>query len=425
MRTTLTRRHFVSRSLQIGALAPLTWRLRGLRPSDQVNLAVIGTGGRGRQLGQQFALAGATVSTLCDVDSRALDRAMPGVAERQARAPKRERDFRRVLDDPSVDAIVVATPDHWHVPVAIAGLSAGKHVYVEKPLGHNPHEGELMVAAAKKHGRAVHFGIQRRSSVVCTALIEQLRAGVIGELSFARGWYARKRKPIGHGEEVAVPGALDFDLWQGPAPRRAYRSNLLPYNWHWFWHWGTGELGNNGAHALDLCRWGLGVEGHPQRVTSGGGTYSHHDDQETPDTQVVTYDYGNVGITFEHRNWHASGLLGSSFGAAFYGSAGSAVCDGRSYRIYDPEGALIEEAQGDRGDKEHTEGFLRRVRESDASTDSIEEAHRTTLLCHLGNIAFRTGHQLECDPKTGHIQGDPDAQSLWRREYEPGWEPDA
>lgn len=212
-------------------------------------------------------------------------------------------------------------------------------------------------------------------------------------------------------------------MWQGPAPRRDYRSNLVPYNWHWFWHWGTGELGNNGAHALDLCRWGLGVSGHPRRVTSGGGTYSHRDDQETPDTQVVTYDYGNVGITFEHRNWHASGLLGSSFGAAFYGSEGSAVCDGHGYQIYDPEGALLERASGDRGDTAHTEEFLRRVRESDTSTDNIEEAHRTTLLCHLGNIAFRTGHQLECDPQTGHIQGDAAAQSLWRREYEPGWEP--
>ncbi|MFT5690101.1 MAG: putative dehydrogenase, partial [Planctomycetota bacterium] len=423
----IDRRQLLRRSLQVGAAAPfatpLVWGLGGRDRGDQVNLAVLGSGGRGRQLGKQFAQAGALVSVMCDVDSKGLDRALATVSEHQETEPQRAADYRHVLEDKSVDAVVIATPDHWHVPMAIAALQAGKHVYLEKPMAHNPHEGELMVQASKKYGLGVQFGIQRRSSVACGELISRLHAGVVGELSFARGWYARKRKSIGRGKEIAIPKTLDFDLWQGPAPRTQYRDNLLPYNWHWFWDWGTGELGNNGPHALDLCRWGLGVQGHPQRVTSGGGTYSHRDDMQTPDTQVVTYDYGKVGITFEHRNWHGTGLYGSSFGVVFYGSKGSATTDGNGYRIYDEQGELLEEVAGNRGDVEHTADFLRRVREGDRSTVSIEEGHRSSLLCHLGNIAFRTGHQLNCDPATGRILDDPAAQVLWRREYESGWEP--
>lgn len=419
----LDRRRFLSHTLQAGAIAPLAFHVSRILPSDSVNLAIIGCNARGLGLARQFIKAGAEIAVLCDVDARLLPKRQKAIARAQNREPGTERDFRRVLDDKSIDAIVIATPDHWHASIAIAGMAAGKHIYVEKPLSHNAHEGELVVTAAKKYGRGALFGTQRRSSVMFREMIKRLHAGVIGKVSFARCWYARKRQPIGRGKRVAVPEGLDFDLWQGPAPRCDYRDNVIHYNWHWFWNWGTGELGNNGVHFLDLCRWGLGVSGHPRRVTSGGGTYSHRDDQETPDTQVVTFDYGDVGITFDHRNWHARGLDGSSTGCAFYGSKGSLVCDTRAFRVFDPKGQQLAEVKGDGGDVAHTEKFLQCIRSGDTSVDSIEEGHKTTLLCHLGNIAYRTGQTVECDPRTGHIVGSKETKALWRREYESGWEP--
>ena len=220
-----------------------------------------------------------------------------------------------------------------------------------------------------------------------------------------------------------MPSWLDYELWQGPAPEREYRDNLVHYNWHWFWHWGTGELGNNGIHALDVCRWGLEVD-YPTRVTAGGGKYFFDDDQETPDTHVVTWDFGDKAITWEGRNWHHHGFEGSTFGIAFYGDKGSLVTDGHDYKIYDSGDKLLDtQAKGFVGHDPHLKNFLACVRSGERPAADIEEGHKSTLLCHLGNIAYRTGHTLNCDPANGHIQNDAAAEALWGREYRPGWEP--
>jgi predicted dehydrogenase len=352
-----------------------------------------------------------------------IDKAVSAIGNRQSQAPARVTDLRRILDDKSIDAVVIATPDHWHGPATIMACAAGKHVYVEKPACHNPREGELMVAAARKHSRVVQLGSQRRSMPGVVEAVERVKAGEIGRVLFSRGWYNANRQPIGHGKPAAVPAGLDYALWQGPAPEREYRDNLVHYNWHWFWHWGTGELGNNGIHSLDICRWGLGVD-YPRRVTAGGGKYFFDDDQETPDTHVVTYDFGDRTIVWEGRNWHHSGFDGSTFGIAFDGDRGSILIHSNGYRVLDPAGKeLVSVNKGFEGHDPHLRNFLAGIRKGDRLNAEIDEGHKSTLLCHLGNIAYRSGHVLTLDPANGHIQNDSAAEALWSREYRPGWEP--
>src|SRR4051812_2650415 len=237
---------------------------RPAKVEHPLSVAVIGTSwtgknpGRGTELALSLAaLPGAVVRYVCDVDEDHVHRSAAIVGERQGIEPKAAGDFRHVLDDPSIDAVAIATPDHWHAPAAILACAAGKHVYVEKPCCHNPHEGELLVEAQKKFNRVIQHGTQRRSYPKNIEAVAKLKDGIIGKVTMSRGWYAANRKGIGRGKVIAPPPTLDWSLWQGPAPETEYRDNLHPYNWHWFWQWGTGECGNNGIHALDLCRWGL------------------------------------------------------------------------------------------------------------------------------------------------------------------------
>ena len=386
-------------------------------------LGVMGVNGRGMQLAQGFnSGGGAEIAYLCDVDERAMARAVKSVSDKQARVPQGVKDFRRILDDKNVDALVIAAPDHWHAPATILACAAGKHVYCEKPACHNPREGEWMVAAARKHQRIVQLGTQRRSYPAVIEAIEKLKSGAVGRVLFSRGWYNNTRASIGHGKAAPAPDWLDYELWQGPAPERPFQDNLVHYNWHWFWHWGTGELGNNGIHALDVCRWGLGVD-YPMRVTSGGGKYRFDDDQETPDTQTVTFDFGDKSITWEGRSWHPRGFEGSAFGIAFYGEKGTMVIDGANYKVFDFKGAEIDKGGGPGGDARHYQNFLECIRSGKKPSADIEEGHKSTLLCHLGNIAWRTGRTLHCDPKNGRILDDAKAMALWGREYRKGWEP--
>ena len=400
-----------------------------LKPEPKVQpvvVGVMGTGGRGTELAVEYATRpGVTVRYVCDVDADRAARAGAAVAARQDKeidGPKAVGDFRRILDDKNVDVLVVAAADHWHAPAAILACAAGKHVYVEKPCCHNPHEGELLVAAARKYNRIVQHGTQRRSWPKNVEAVELVKSGGVGRVLFSRGWYNNVRPSIGRGKEMPAPAKLDFALWQGPAPERPFRDNILHYNWHWFWHWGTGECGNNGVHALDVCRWGLGVD-YPRRVTAGGGRYYFDDDQETPDTHSVTYDFGDKMIVWEGRSCHPRGFEGSAFGIAFYGDAGTVVIDGGGYKVLDPNGKVTKEDSGPGGNAEHVQNFLDCVRGEGKLNAEIEEGYKSALLCHLGNIAYRTGHTLNLDPETHRVVGDPEAEALWRREYRKGWEP--
>ncbi|HVX12797.1 MAG TPA: Gfo/Idh/MocA family oxidoreductase [Pirellulales bacterium] len=391
--------------------------------NDRLVMAVMGTNGRGEALARGFARQpNCSVAYICDVDQRAVGKGIAAVGNQAAATPVAVPDFRRALDDPAVDVLVVATPDHWHAPATILACAAGKHVYVEKPACHNGREGELMVAAARKNQRVVQLGTQRRSSPGVIEAIERVHKAEFGRVLFARGWINSTRPSIGHGQAAAVPAHLDYDLWQGPAPERPYRDNLIHYNWHWFWNWGTGELGNNGIHALDVCRWGLQVD-YPRSAVCGGGRYHFDDDQETPDTQIVTLDFGDKAINWEHRTWSRRGFEGDSFGVVFYGEAGSLVMTGNGYKVYDMSGKVMTDGTVETDDTRHIDNFVSCIREGGRPHAEIEEGVKSTQLCHLGNIAYRTGRTVKFDPTAKQIVGDDEQRGLWSREYRPGWEP--
>ena len=424
----LTRRHFIQQSAASAAavtLASYNPLRAAYAPSEKLVVAVMGVNGRGNSLAQRFAgLPGCELKYICDVDSRVFPKAQKAIAGVTDKPPQELGDFRKALDDKDVDALVIAAPDHWHAPATMLACSAGKHVYVEKPCSHNPQEGEWMVESARKHKRVVQMGAQRRSMPGIIEAIEKLKAGEIGKVLQARAWYFNPRPAIGKGQQVPVPEGLDYSLWQGPAPEKPYRDNLVHYHWHWYWHWGTAELGNNGVHLLDLCRWGLGVE-YPQQVTCTGGRYRYDDDQQTPDACIASFEFGGKSITWESRSWARKFSLDVSYDCAFFGENGVLAITGNGYKILDPKGNEIATGKGEGSDQPHTQNFVDAIRADDRSKLNLEilDGHRTTLLCHLGNISYRTGRILRTDNTNGHIIGDKEASAHWSREYRPGWEP--
>ena len=410
---------------------------RILGANDRINVSVMGVNSRGNALAQNFASQkNAEVIHVCDVDSRAILKCLDSVKDRQDRKPKTFTDFRKSLESKDVDAMVIAAPDHWHAPASLLAMEAGKHVYVEKPCSHNPNEGEILVQAAQKYGKVIQMGNQRRSWPNVVEGIKALQSGAIGKVYFGKGWYTNNRKSIGIGKEVEVPNWLDWDLWQGPAPRMKYKDNIVHYNWHWLWHWGTGEALNNGTHMIDLLRWGMQVD-YPVKVSSNGGRYRYQDDWETPDTQVINLDFAEgLSMSWEGRSCNGKPIEGSSVGVMFYGENGSMLIPGgNSYSIFDLEGELIKEVKNTQEidprnnsnpaellDALHIQNMFSAIHDGASLNADIDSGHKSTLLVQLGNIAQRTGRSLDIDPTNGHILKDSDAQKLWGRAYENGWE---
>ena len=417
----------------VGGRAPLFTKGS---PSEKVVVAVMGLNGRGSVLAKVFAKSpNAAVAAVCDVDSTVLAKAAAAVGEAQGKQVKGIGDFRRALDDKSIDALVIAAPDHWHAPAAILAMSAGKHVYLEKPCGHNAREGELLVEAQRKHGRVVQMGTQQRSAPRSMEVVQAVREGLIGKPYQARAWYANTRGTIGRGKPAAVPGNLDYELWQGPAPHTPYHDNVIHYNWHWFRRWGTGEICNNGTHEIDVCRWALGVD-RCTRVTSTGGRYHFDDDWEFPDTQEAVFEFpSGKTIIWEGQSCNGLTTYGRSRGTAILGTTGSVVMDRDGYVVYDLKNAVVKQnlatqagdglniSADDDMTRLHIENFLDGVRTGAPLRQPVEEGAKSVLLCHLGNIAQWTGRALKVDPATGRIQGDDAAMAYWQREYAPGWTP--
>jgi predicted dehydrogenase len=382
--------------------------------NERVRVAVIGLRSRGTDLARLFAAnSGAEVPAVCDVDDAMFEKPLRVVEKIAGKSPRIEKDFRRLLDDKTIDAVAVATPDHWHAMLTVFACQAGKDVYVEKPASHNVVEGRRMVEAARKYNRVVQLGTQRRSTPHVREAIEYVRSGALGKVAMARAWNHQKRVDIGHGKPVPVPASIDYAMWQGPAPDRPYHPNRLHYNWHWFWHWGTGELGNNGIHGLDVARWGLGAQA-PLAVCSGGGKYVFDDDQETPDTQIVTWDFPDAALVYEHRIWSNHGTEGELFGIAFYGERGTLIIGDKGWRV--EEGDQVHGAPSTDGQARHVGNFLECVRSREKSNADIEIGHLSTRLCHLGNIALRTGKKLVFDAATERFK-DAEANALLEREY--------
>ena len=424
MTRSINRRHFLMSTAATAAAAAVA-PAQDNSPGNHLTLGIIGTGGRGTGVAQAFARqANVTVTHVCDVDSNHARQAAAAVGRVDGvrQAPQAVGDLRRILDDRNVDAVYIATPNHWHAPAAILACAAGKHVYVEKPCSYNPREGELLVAAARRHDRKVQMGNQRRSFPKIQEAMASLRDGsAIGRVYLAEAWYLNTRPSTGVGREAAVPAGLDYDMWQGPAPRKPFHTNYLPYTWHWFWHWGNGELGNNGIHMIDVCRWGLGTE-LPTRVTSTGGRYRYEDDQETPDTNLVTFEFPDRKMI----RWE--GLSCNRYprdtvpDVLFHGDRGSLAINNGSYTVYDASGQEIWQENGQASDNLHFRNFLEGVRGNARLNAEITEGAKSTLHCHLGNIAYRVGHSIACDGTTGRIQNDAPAMAMWQREYHDGWQ---
>jgi predicted dehydrogenase len=414
------RRTFLQSAALAGWTAAGGQALAG-RPPEKLAVAVVGLGRGQAHIAALLQLPNVELRYLCDVDRQRLTHAHKLVESRQAPAPRGVSDFRTCLDDRTLDAVFIATCNHWHAPMTILACAAGKHVYVEKPGSHNAAEGQWMTAAARKHQRVVQMGNQRRSWPAIREAIQKVHDGVIGQVTFARCFYNNHRPTIGKGKAGPPPGHLDFSLWQGPAPERAYKNNLVHYNWHWHWHWGGGELANNGVHALDIARWGLNVD-YPTLVSYVGGRYCYQDDQETPDTGVAAFHFGHRGITWEQSSCQPRKGEALPF-VAFYGDKGTLQITDPGYRILDPGGKVIEEHAGAYSDVVHVANFLQCIREGGRPNSDIEGAQTSALLCHLGNISYRTGRTIHFDPATRTIRDDREALKLWGRDYRPGWEP--
>jgi predicted dehydrogenase len=427
--TRVNRRSFLKASLgSVAGLSALSYGRAADAPNDKVTLALIGigsdvpgsVGGRGRQLLGLFGkFKDVEIPYLCDVDESFHPFGQKILAEQGRRAARVEKDLRRVLEAKDVDAVVVAAPDHWHALATIWACQAGKHVYVEKPASHNVVEGRRMVEAARKYHRVVQLGTQSRSSASLARAAELVRSGKLGKIPAARAWLGGSRPSIGRPKDAAVPPGVDYSLWLGPAPERPFNPNHFHYRWHWFWDYGTGELGNNGIHALDRLRWILGLDA-PTRVVAGGGKLFYDDDQQTPDTLAVTYDFPTCCVTWEHRIWSK----GTGDGTAIYGEKGTLVLDRQGWHV---EKGIEAADKGDDKDSSgehlsHQRNFIDCVKASSGTSVSrpnadIEEGHKSTRLCHLGNIAYRTGRAIHFDAPSETCPGDAEANGLLRRSY--------
>jgi len=410
---------------------------RILGANERINVSMMGVNSRGNALAKNFAgQHNANVIHVCDVDSRAIAKCLTSIEKRQTVSAKAYADFRKSLESKDVDALVIAAPDHWHAPASLLAMEAGKHVYVEKPCSHNPAEGEILVTAATRYGKVIQMGNQRRSWPNVMEGITALKNGAIGRVYFGKGWYTNNRQSIGIGNEVATPDWLDWDLWQGPAPRKNFKDNIVHYNWHWLWHWGTGEALNNGTHMIDLLRWGMQVD-YPTKVSSSGGRYRYQDDWETPDTQVINLEFGDkLSMSWEGRSCNGKNISGSSVGVLFYGENGSMLIPGgNSYTIYDLEGKVVKEAKSEltidprnkinpaeQLDALHIQNMFDSIKNGTQLNADIDSGHKSSLLVQLGNISQRVGQSLDINSENGHILDSAQAQKLWSRTYEPGWE---
>ncbi|MBX9791531.1 MAG: Gfo/Idh/MocA family oxidoreductase [Pirellulales bacterium] len=398
-------------------------------PNERIVVGLIGCGGRGvHDAGLFRNTPGAEVAMVCDVDEERRGRAAAefGLASNQAVG-----DLRKMLDNRAIDAVVIATPDHWHSLAAILACDAGKHVYVEKPISHNIREGRLLAEAAQRNNLRVQHGTQSRSTRMMIDAVRQLREGAIGTVVAAKCWNVQHRGSIGRGQDCDPPPGLDYDNWVGPPEMIPYRSNRVHNRWTWWYHFGTGDMGNDGVHDIDYTRWGLGVDTHPNKVSAIGGKFLLDDDQEFPDTQQVAFEYvgdGSVGsrrmLVYEQRLWSKNYPRNVDSGAEFYGTAGQMflsrrgkieLCDGDNKPV---EVAIAPEPQNDVA---HVRNFCEAIRGAAQLNADALTGHLSTSLCHLGNIATRLGRSLVFDPQTEHVVGDAEADALVRRRYRDHW----
>jgi len=423
------RRQFVSTAVT-GAAALAVANSGFAASNEQLAMAVIGFNGMG--FGHVRALAknaGARVVTLCDLDDRVLDRGKEAVKSIAGNTPKLERDFRKVLDDPSIDAVTIATPNHWHCPIAIRALQAGKDVYVEKPASHVFREGQMLVEAARKYKRIVQHGTQMRSSPVTVEAGKVLKSGILGDIKITKAWNVQDRgitKPVPDSEP---PAGVDYDRWLGPAPKRPFNAIRFHRNWRFFRDYSNGDFGDDGAHDLDMAVWALGVNEHPVQITSHGSNVRRPGVREFPDNMTVAFKYADERVLlYEDRMFTPYGLHGVDSGNAFYGTKGYMIFSRRGYfRTY----LGRKEAKGPSSGKagrvgaplpSHMQNFLTSIRNRKQTNANAEVAHRVCALIHLGDIAYRNKTVLTFDPQTEKIVNQPKLNIYLKKEYRAPYE---
>lgn len=429
--TSLERRTFlVGAGTATAALASRVALGNANDANSKLVIGVIGTGGMGSNHVQLLAKRrDVEVAYVCDVDANRVATAAKAVESAAGKAPQTEKDLRKVLDDKSVDAVFIATPDHWHAPAAILALNAGKHVYVEKPCCHNIREGRLMAEAVKKSGKQLQVGTQTRSTDVAREAIERLRNNEIGDILVAKAWNSQRRSSIGKSQPSDPPSHLDYDLWVGPAPMVPYRSNMLPGIWRWWYDFGCGDIGNDGVHDIDVACWGLGVTTHPSTVTCLGGKYYFDDDQQFPDTQysICEYPTGDSSgrkrqLIFEQRIWSPYVQEGYENGVAFYGTNGLLIIGHTvGWQLYGPRNKLLAERKGSVDLPAHHTNFFECIRGNQKQLNAdVTAGHLAAGIVHLSNIAARMGRVLQFDPTKEEIVNDAQANALVGRKYRQG-----
>ena len=409
--------------------------------NDRIRVAVTGVNSRGKaHIAAIAKCSNVSIGYICDVDSKVAESAAKIAEDATGDKPKIHQDFRKLVEEKELDLVTIATPEHWHAPMAIIAVRAGKHVYVEKPCAHNLHEGELLIELANKYPKTViQMGVQGRSGLRNLQGINDIRQGLIGDIYLAKAWYANERKSIGTGKKAPVPEWLNWDLWQGPAPREDYKDNIVHYNWHWFRKWGTGEMGNNAIHQLDCCLWALEVD-YPEKVNSYGGRFHFKDDWEFCDTQVSTYLYKDgKQIIWEGRSCNPFRIYEASNGVIFSGTKGTIkiLPEDDSYTAYDLSGKIIRQTEEKVSDaqpdliglstmgltEKHFENTMLSIRGIEQAHAPISKGVKGNALCLLGNISQKLGRTLKIDTVNGKILDDKEAYQMTFRQYEPGWEP--
>lgn len=418
-----TRRSFLKKtgitSVVAGGLVNLNPRAIGA--NEKVQLALIGARHQGRYDAVHAIKDGAEIKTICDLDGEVLQTVGSKIKEAQNREAGLVKDFRRVLDDKEIDAVIIATPDHWHAIITILACQAGKDIYVEKPLSQTIHEGQLMRDAARKYHRVVQVGTQRRSTEHFKTAAEYVAAGKLGKLCMIKAWMCQVRESIGNPSDGPQPPQIDYDMWLGPAPKRAFNPNRFHYNWRFFWDYENSELGNQGVHMLDVAMWAIesmrGFENClPKRIANTSGIYWLDDAKEVPDTQVVTYDYGDFMLVWELQSFQKHRPLeGIDGGTGFYGTEGTLIVDDEGWRVHRKDGGLEPVVKASGGS--HTKNFLDCVKSRQKPNSDVEIGRLSTMICHLGNISYHLGREIHFDPKTETFGDDKEANALLTKNY--------
>ena len=425
----IMRRGFVATTAATTAATTLALTGRQLlAANEKVVIGIIGLGGQGRgHLNSYLGIPNVEVAYVCDVDEQRL-------ADAAKTAPNATAvgDLREILDDKAVDAVSIATPDHWHTPAALLALAAGKHVYVEKPCSHNVREGRWLVDAAARSGKIVQHGTQSRSTPFIQAAMKLLKGGLIGDVKIARAWDVQFRPPIGEEMPSDAPNRFDYDTWLGAAPKLPFQKNRHHYTWHWWHHFGTGDAGNDGVHEIDIARWGLGVETHPSQIAAIGGKYVHNDDQQFPDTMTAAFEYpgdGSVGqrrqLIFEMRLWSRYHPNGIDNGNEFLGTQGRMLLTKRGQvEVFNEKDERLKidlPEMKSAGIQPHQTNFIDAIRGGATLNANALTGHLSSSLPHLANLACRVGRSFRFDPQLESVIGDDEATQLLERTYRDHW----